>query len=154
MTLCANSLNNCVQHLPTFTAWSSIDFKVSRVTMSLSFSIFEEQRTLLALPALDPGAWGEPPPVHAPRRSSCRLPPVALAACCLRVAALKLLYLYVKGNRKNAMPSIPERPLENCRPLRTQNACRGSGKWRCGLLGFFLLASFLAAGRFTATGYS
>ena len=25
--------------------------------MSLSFSIFEEQRTLLALPALDPGAW-------------------------------------------------------------------------------------------------
>ena len=105
--MCANSLNNCVQHLPTFTAWSSIDFKVSRVTMSLSFSIFEEQRTLLALPALDPGAWGEPPPVHAPRRSSCRLPPVVLAACCcLCVAALKLLHVYVKGNRKNAILSI------------------------------------------------
>ena len=34
-------------------------------------------------------------------------------------------------------------PLENNRRLRTQNACRGSGKWRCGLLGFFLPASFL-----------
>ena len=112
--------------------------------MSISFSIFEVQRTLLALPALDPGAWGELPPVHAPRRSSCRLPPVVLAACCcVCVAALKLLYLHVKENRKNAIPSIPECPLENCRRLRTQNACRGSGKWRCGLLGFFLPASFL-----------
>ena len=143
MTLCANSLNNCVQHLPTFTAWSSIDFKVSRVTMSLCFSIFEEQRTLLALPALDPGAWGELPPVHAPRRSSCRLPPVVLAACCcVCVAALKLLYLHVKSNIKNTIPLILECPLENCRRLRTQSACRGSGKWRCGLLGFFLPANF------------
>ena len=98
---------------------------------------------MLALPALDPGAWGELPPVHAPRRSSCRLPSDVLAACCcVCVAALKLLYLHVKSNIKNAIPLILEYPLENCRRLRTHSACRGSGKWRCGLLGFFLPANF------------